>query len=121
MPTRQNPVRSLPAKLAQAFAPIHKSALGVAVGVTIGAIVAAATVFHVLFQPQYAPDLSLLGQYFFGYTVSWSGVAIGFFWGFVTGFVAGWFVAFVRNFTLAVWLLVIKARAALSQPFLDHI
>jgi len=84
-------------------------------------MVAAATVFHVLFQPQNAPDISLLGQYFFGYTVSWAGAAIGLFWGFVTGFVGAWFVAFVRNFTLAVWLLVIKAKAALSQPFLDHI
>jgi hypothetical protein len=121
MPTRHNPVRALPARLAQAFAPIHKSALGVAVGATVGAVVAALTLFHVVFQPVNGPPLVLLGQYFYGYTVSWAGAAIGLFWGFVSGFVAGWFVAFVRNFTLAVWLLVIKARAALSQPFLDHI
>jgi hypothetical protein len=119
--TRPNPDRTLSTKLVQAFAPIHKSALGVAVGITAAALIFALTVFHVVFQPTTAPKIDLLGQYFFGYTVSWTGAAIGSFWAFVTGFVAGWFVAFVRNFTLAVWLLVIKARAALSQPFLDHI
>ena len=111
----------LPPSLALAFAPIHKSALGIAVGAVSGAIMAVVTVFHTILQPQNAPPIGLLGHYFYGYTVSWSGAAVALAWGFVTGFVAGWFVGFIRNFSTATWLLVVKTKAALSQPFLDHI
>jgi hypothetical protein len=112
---------SLPPRAAHAFAPAHKSAFGVAVGATFGAVVALVTIFHVLAQPADGPPLALLDQYFYGYTVSWPGAAIGFFWGFVSGFVGGWFVAFVRNFSLAVWLLYVRVKSGLSNPFLDHI
>lgn len=112
---------SLPRSIALAFAPVHKSALGIAVGLAFGALLGAITIFHVALNPPNAPDIGLLAQYFYGYTVSWSGAAIGFFWGVISGFVIGWFVAFVRNFTLAVWLLFVRTKAQLSQPFLDHI
>ena len=112
--------RALPS-LALAFAPVHKRALGVAVGLVCALIVAAVTAFEVLAAPPDGPSLELLAQYFYGYTVSWTGAAIGMFWGFITGFVAGWFAAFVRNFFLAVWVLVVRAKAELSNSFLDHI
>jgi len=112
---------SLPRSLEQAFAPVHKSALGVAVGFSFGTLLAIVTAFHVIAQPTVALPLELLGQYFYGYRLSWLGVALGFGWGMVTGFVAGWFVAFVRNFALALWLLSARAKAELSSPFLDHI
>lgn len=112
---------SLPPSLALAFAPVHKLALGVAVGLVCSLLVAAITAFQVVAAPQDAPELSLLGQYFYGYTVSGPGVAIGAFWGFVTGFVGGWFVAFVRNFVLALWVIAVRANAELSNSFLDHI
>jgi hypothetical protein len=37
--------------------------------------------------------------------------------------VAGWFVAFVRNFVIAVRVLILKGRADLARAkdFLDHI
>jgi len=111
----------LPPTLARAFAPVHKSALGAAAGIVFGTLVAGLTVFHVVARPVHAPEISLLSQYFYGYEVSWIGAVVGLFWGFLTGFVAGWFMAFIRNFTTAVWLVFIRARAALSQPFLDHI
>ncbi len=112
---------SLPPKLALAFAPAHKAALGAATGLIVGVLVVAVTALHVIVRPVDALPLELLGQYFFGYSVSWTGAAIGFFWGSLTGFVAGWFVGFARNFVLAVWLLSVRARAELSNPFLDHI
>lgn len=112
---------SLPKALSLAFAPVHKRALGTAVGITWGGAVALLTAFHVVTRPSPALDISLLAQYYYGYTVSWTGVIVGLLWGFVTGFVAGWFVAFVRNFTMATWLLFIRTKAELSQPFLDHI
>ncbi|HEX7779305.1 MAG TPA: hypothetical protein VF424_08715 [Vicinamibacterales bacterium] len=108
--------------LAQAFAPMHKRALGVAVGLTAGLLVFAVTVFHVIASPGDAP-LHLLSQYFYGYSETWRGAFIGAWWGFVAGFAAGWFLAFVRNFSLAVWMFIVRAKASLAQgsDFLDHI
>jgi hypothetical protein len=112
---------SLPPSLALAFAPVHKMAMGVAVGLVMALLVAGVTAFQVVAAPPDGPQLWLLAQYFYGYTVTWPGVGIGAFWGFVTGFVAGWFVAFVRNFFLAIWLIAVRAKAELSNSFLDHI
>jgi hypothetical protein len=112
---------SLPPSLALAFAPVHKLAMGVAVGLVLALLVAGVTAFQIIADPPDGPRLRLLNAYFFGYTVTWPGAAIGAFWGFVTGFVAGWFVAFVRNFFLALWVIVVRAKAELSNSFLDHI
>jgi hypothetical protein len=111
------------AALVLAFAPVHKTALGAAVGVTLGALVLAVTLFHLLARPARAPELGLLVQYFYGYSVSWHGALVGAFWGGGVGFVAGWFLAFLRNFTAASWLFIIRTRAELQQTrdFLDHI
>jgi hypothetical protein len=105
------------------FAPVHKRALGTAVGSTGAIAVFTLTAFHLLVAPGPAIDLSLLAQYFHGYTVSWAGAFIGAFWGFVTGFVAGWFVGFVRNVVMAAYMFVIRTKAELLQAkdFLDHI
>jgi hypothetical protein len=43
------------------------------------------------------PHLSLLGQYFYGYSVSWSGSLIGFAYGALVGGVTGWLVGVVYN------------------------
>ena len=42
-------------------------------------------------------NLSLLGAYFPGYTVTWGGSLLGFFYGALTGAVLGWFVASLYN------------------------
>ena len=42
--------------------------------------------------------LQLLGQYFYGYSVSWKGSLIGLLYGAVAGGVAGWIVGTVYNF-----------------------
>ena len=106
-----------------AFAPVHKRALGVAVGMVVGLLVFTVTAFHVVVQPAAALDIGLLSQYFYGYAVTWSGAFVGLFWGFVTGFVAGWFLAFVRNFVIAVTIFTLRAKAELARTsdFLDHI
>jgi hypothetical protein len=105
------------------LAPVHKRALGVAVGLVFGVMIFAVTVFHVVLRPVTAPDIALLAQFFYGYTVSWRGAFVGLLWGFFTGFVAGWFVAFARNFIGAVTAFLFRAKAELSQTkdFLDHI
>lgn len=112
-----------PGTLALAFAPVHKRALGVAVGSVAGLFIFAVTVFHVVLRPEGALDIALLGEYFFGYTVSWQGAFVGLFWGFVSGFVMGWFIAFVRNLVIAIRVFTLRAKGELARTadFLDHI
>src|SRR5574342_541774 len=43
------------------------------------------------------PHLSLLGQFFIGYKVTFLGSLIGFGYGFVSGFVIGYFIAATYN------------------------
>jgi hypothetical protein len=108
--------------LAQAFAPLHKRALGVAVGLTVALVVFVFTAFHIIAGPIDMP-VGLLSQYFYGYDTTWRGAFIGMWWGFVSGFAAGWFMAFLRNFAVATWIFVVRAKASLAQSrdFLDHI
>jgi hypothetical protein len=103
--------------------PIYKSALGIAVGLVSGLCVFGLTIFHVVLQPTEAMDLTLLAQYFYGYSVSWGGAVLGLLWGFVVGFVFGWFGAFVRNVVIAVLVFRLRTKAELAQTadFLDHI
>ncbi len=110
-------------RLALAFAPIDKRAFGVAIGVATGLVVFGVTAVYLVRNPADGFQLGLLRQYFYGYSVSWSGAIIGFGWGMLTGFVAGWFFAFCRNLSVAVSVFVIRAKAELLQTrdFLDHI
>jgi len=121
---RQDPsTTSVAGAVHRALAPIHKTPLGIAVGAVCAVGIFAITVFHVVLRPIDALDIQLLGQYFYGYDVSWRGAFVGMFWGFVTGFVTGWFTAFVRNFAVAVRVLVLKSKAELTEvkDFLDQI
>ncbi len=111
--------------LAFAFAPLDKTALGIACALVGGLIVYLATAILILTYRQgpLGPNLSLLRQFFLGYSVSWQGAIVGLLWGSAVGFVAGWLFALVRNFTLALYLFFIKTQAEVDQyrDFLDHI
>ncbi len=109
-------------RLSLAFAPLHKRAMGGAIGLASAVVVMAMTMVHVIRQPD-GLQIDLLRYYFYGYEVSWKGVLIGGFWAFIAGFVAGWFVAFCRNFVIAVSVFLTRARAELqaTRDFLDHI
>jgi hypothetical protein len=119
----QESASRLAADLMFAFQPLHKRAFGVAVGTAAGVCVAAATIIVLIQGAGDTISLHLLNQYFYGYSVSWIGVPIGFAWAFVVGFTAGWFVAFCRNLVLAVSMFAVRTRAELfqSHDFLDHI
>jgi hypothetical protein len=119
-PERKDPISD---RLQLAFRPLDKRAFGVAIGLAAGLLVAAVTVVGVVRGGEGARILTLLNQYFEGYSVSGPGVAIGFLWAFVAGFVGGWFVAFVRNFVFAVSIFLVRTRAELFQTrdFLDHV
>jgi len=47
--------------------------------------------------PQVGEHLQLLGQYFIGYSVTWGGSLVGFFYGALTGGIAGWALGTVYN------------------------
>ena len=104
------------------FPRAHKRALGVAVGATAALLIFVITALHVVLRIEGLP-IGLLSQYFYGYEVTWRGAWVGLCWGFATGFVAGWLLGFVHNFTVGMWLLVVRARRDLHQTrnFLDHI
>jgi hypothetical protein len=106
-----------------AFAPLHKAAFGVAMGVVCGLALAIATVGDMWLDPQRRVGLGLLGEYFYGYTVSPIGIVVGFLWAAAVGFVGGWFMAFTRNTMMALWLLYFRVRAdwKATGDFLDHI
>jgi hypothetical protein len=113
----------LPPALVLAFAPVHKTAFGVACGAAAAAIVILLTFVHLFRSPSGEYPLSLLSAYFAGYTVSPVGAIIGGLWAGFVGFVAGWFLAFSRNFVIAVAVFLIRTRATLAanRDFLDHI
>ena len=47
--------------------------------------------------PQVGQHLQLLGNYFIGYSVTWRGACVGFFYGAVTGGLIGWGIGVVYN------------------------
>lgn len=104
------------------FPRAHKSALGFAFGLISGLGLFAITALHVVTRADGLP-LYLLAQFFQGYTVTWPGAFVGLAWGFAVGFVGGWLLGFVHNFTVGMWLFVIRTRQDLRQTknFLDHI
>ena len=60
--------------------------------------------------PLVGPHLSLLGQYFIGYKVTFLGSLIGFGYGCVAGFLIGYFVASTYN-----WLVDIRVRRSADR------
>ncbi len=47
--------------------------------------------------PHVGDHLRLLGQYFYGYTVTWTGAVVGFFYGALVGAIVGWAIGVVYN------------------------
>jgi hypothetical protein len=114
---------NLPPETLLAFLPLHKRAMGVACGMVGGLLVFAMTVFALTVLDGDDTGIRLIGEYFYGYEVSWRGAFIGLFWGFVTCFVFGWFAAFMRNLGMAAAVFIARTREELRQTrdFLDHI
>ena len=112
----------IPDELALAFAPLHKRAFGMAVGAALGGMIFLVTAVATVF-PEGRQQVSLLSQYFAGYSVSWRGAVVGLAWGAFVGFVMGWFTAYSRNFVLAaqIWLARAKQELGATRDFLDHI
>jgi hypothetical protein len=117
-------VEAMGKKLESVFERLDSVALGGAFAVLGSSLLFLLTLFQVIVGPvgEDAP-LSLLGQFFPGYTVSGAGILLGLFYGGVTGFIAGWSAATVRNIiTALVWIcLGFRAGRPFGGKFLDYI
>ena len=83
-----------PRVLAKAFARIDAIALGASTGAVAGLAIWFGTAWLLVKGGAVVgPNLSLLAQYFPGFTVSWTGAAIGLLYGSAAGFAAGWLYA----------------------------
>jgi hypothetical protein len=77
---------------------LNAMAHGIVLGIVTGLAVFIATNWLVLKGgPVVGPHLSLLGQFFIGYKVTFMGSLIGLGYGFVCGFLIGYFVAQMYN------------------------
>jgi protoporphyrinogen oxidase len=90
--------REVEEMLREAFALYDEVAMGGAVGLTAGLVLAVATT-AMLLEParELVPVLSLLGNYLFGYRVSWPGLAVGMVEAGLLGFGLGWLGARLSN------------------------
>ncbi len=116
-------LRSLPEKLKPVFYPVDKRAFGFAVAVVGGALAFLATAVHCMWgSAELGFVLGRMSYFFYGYEPTWAGAFIGMAWAMWVGFVGGFFLAFLRNFIIACWLFVIRARAQYqaTRNFLDH-
>jgi len=87
--------------LREAFARYDPIALGAAIGSVSGLCLLAATILLlVASSDQPGPTLSLLGQYFIGFEVSWPGAVVGTLEAVVGGFCLGYSMARLINFLI---------------------
>ena len=110
-------------QLALVFAPLDKRALGFGFGAAFALLLVIATLVSMTVDPGQRFPLWILNEFFYGYTVSWTGAIVGAAWAFATGFFWGWFAAFARNLVYALWLMTLRIRSdfSTSRDFLDHI
>ena len=82
----------------QVFDRVSEQGWGLALGL-LGALglFAATVVLVVKGGPNPGPHLGLLGIYFPGYSVTWSGALVGFAYAFVIGYAAGRAIAAIYN------------------------
>ena len=108
--------------LVQTFAKVDAIALGISCGIVCGLGLVGATVMLLIKGgDKIGPNLSLLSQYFPGYSVTWTGSTIGCAYGLAAGFAAGWTLAFMRNLSITIYAHAIKLWANLStNHFLDR-
>jgi protoporphyrinogen oxidase len=87
--------RSLAAQIREGFAIYDPMALGVAVGTVggLGLLLATCILLLPSGSGPVGPNLSRLGSYLFGYTVTWQGAVIGLLETGAGGFVLGWVIA----------------------------
>lgn len=110
-------------RIVSAFSRLSPLALGLAIGAVLGSAILAATLYLVAKGgEQVGPHLSLIGQYFSGYTVTVKGSLVGLLYGFLSGFIMGCVIAALRNALLRIYLWTVKFKASLdsANEYMDH-
>ncbi len=113
----------LPPKAVLVLAQMDPRALGIACGLGCGIWLWLATVVLLIRGgPGMGRTLSLLSQYFVGFSITPAGSVLGFVYGALVGFITGYGFAFLRNFLIRSYLLHIRRRAerAALADMLDH-
>ncbi|MFI5396515.1 MAG: NAD(P)/FAD-dependent oxidoreductase [Candidatus Binatia bacterium] len=96
-----------------AFARLDPIALGAAFGVVGGLGLFFATAFLLVKGGfMVGTNLSLLGQYFFGFKITWPGAMLGLAEAGCSGFALGYVVARLRNWGLGAYAVILRRRAA---------
>ncbi|MCA9954228.1 MAG: NAD(P)/FAD-dependent oxidoreductase [Anaerolineales bacterium] len=97
--------------------------LGMSLGVVIGLAFLATTLFVLLRGGDIGTTMTLLSQFYPGYTVTAVGSLVGLGYGFFTGFSLGWVYAFLRNATTAVYLVSLhrSAQQSVMRQFFEYI
>jgi hypothetical protein len=81
-----------------AIARLRASVMGIVFGLLGGSAMAIGTAWLLLRGGQdVGAHLSLLGNYFPGYDVTWGGVCLGFLYGGLTGAIVGYSVSWIYN------------------------
>jgi len=75
---------------------LSKRALGLSLGLLWGVTVLLAT-WWLLYWGSPGGTISKIGAFYLGYSFTWVGGLIGFFWGFVDGFICGVIIAWLYN------------------------
>ena len=105
--------RGLDRVLQEAFPRYDEIAFGGAIGITAMLILVVATGLMLSGSSgDFIPMLSLLGNYLFGYEVSWPGIVVGMFEAGLWGFVAGWLMARLINVFTDLLLRDVERRLA---------
>jgi protoporphyrinogen oxidase len=100
--------------LREAFSHYDEVALGGAFGITAMAVLTLSTALLLRgANHSFVPMLSLLGNYLFGYEVSWPGLLVGIVEAGLAGFVLGWSVARLINLFTAILLRDLERRLAM--------
>ena len=114
---------TLEQRLSSELAPFDRRSLGLAVGATSALAIVLLTIASLVMDAEGRFPLHLLAHYFRGYRVSLPGAGVGAAWGFAAGFCAGWFLAFVRNLIVTLWIMKVRITADVdsSREVLDQI
>jgi hypothetical protein len=109
--------------LMRVFSRLDQLGFATALGFAFGLFVFLATLFLVIKGGEVVgPNIRLLNQYFFGYSVTLKGAFIGLGYSFSWAFIFGWLVAYLRNFFVGFFIYRMKRRAEMLsfKDFLDH-
>ncbi len=110
--------------LESTFPKLAPLALGLALGVVVGVGLLLATLFMLLRGGDVTGQtLTLLAEFFPGYTVTAVGSLVGLGYGFLTGFTLGWGYAFMRNAVTALYLVSLhrSAQQSVMRQFFEYI